>query len=475
MSEESTNSRRRSTGPLSAHTMSQIRCPTRVDFLNAVSAVSPSGPSFGSGSALARSRSHPYGIHNPATTSPTSGLHITSSPDRRRSRTSRIALRTSRLTDEVVESCSTPFAAAICETEQLGSHSRNMLVYPTTYNEDDISGNVDRDRDRDDESESDLDGRIVWSIGNDNIVNSGEGGGEDDEDEECVPEYLNELVLDAMDRIGECDELKAIVEWMDLVRKEQGFRRTLTDIDLTNGIAMLQVLSIVGDEAFMGESDEARAIQIRLDQDGKVAKNNIRRLRAALQRFPWKDGPEGNPLQPVAFDRVGTWGLAGFVLLAALTGKRCDVEVRRILNMEEWMQDRLSDVLASGLQTLGSASSGLQTDQDVRDCDGNVAGGWLAEREMRKDLEQQVGRLSTLVEELTEERDQLVVDLITERRQAEQARAELRWLRSAIGRRRRVLSETNNDGLYVGGEEEFKDEKMVEGDGDDELGDVKQT
>lgn len=473
MSEEPTNSRRRSTGPLSSHTMSQIRCPTRVDFLNAVSAVSPSGPSSGSVSALARSLSHPSGIHNPASTSPTSGLHITPSPDRRRSRASRVALRTSRLTDEVVESCLTSSPAAICETGQPSSHSPNMPISPTSYNEDDILGNVDRDRG--DESEPDLDDRIVWSFGNDNTVNSGEGMGEDDEDEEGVPEYLNELVLDAMDRISECDELKAIVEWMDLVRKEQGFRRTLTDIDLTNGIAMLQVLSIVGGEAFVGESEEARAIQIRLDQDGKVAKDNIQRLRAALQRFPWKDGPEGNPLQPIAFDRVGTWALAGFVLLAALTGRRCDVEVRRILNMEEWMQDRLSDVLASGLQTLGSTSSELQTDQDVTDCDVNEAGGWFAEREMRKDLEQQVGRLSTMVEELTEERDQLVVDLIAERRQAEQARAELRWLRSAIGRRRRVLGETNNDGQYVGDDEEFKDDKVVEGGVDDELGKLKLT
>lgn len=457
--------------------MSQIRCPTRVDFLNAVSGVTSGGPSFGSANALARSRSHPYGIHNSSNASPAPALAVSMSPDRRRSRVSRVALRTSRLTDEVVESCSASPLAASCDSEQHGSRSSDLAICPTSYDVDDCTGKQDRDDER---RKSDSDDHIIWSFGNDDTVETDnqsrgyeEGTVDEDEDEEGVPEYLNELVLDAMDRISECDELKAIVEWMDLVRKEKGFRRTLTDIDLTNGIAMLQVLSTVAEEAFIGENEECRAIELCLDQGGKVAKDNIRRLRAALQRFPWRDGPEGAPLHPVPFERVSTWGLAGFVLLAALTGQRCDKEVRRILNMEEWMQDRLSDVLASGLQTLGSGSSTCQNDDVEKSCDDNQSGGWFAEREKRKELEAQVGRLSQLVEELTEERDQLVVDLIAERRQAEQARAELRWLRAAIGRRRRVLGETNNDTEYVGTEEEFKDDKMVESGIDEEIDELR--
>lgn len=466
-SDDSNCSRRLSTGPLSAHTMSQIRCPTRVDFLNAVNGVASCAPSYGSANALARARSHPRSIRNANNASIASSsctdVHLKTSAERRRSRTPRVTLRTSRLTDEVAESGSTSSPAVLCEIAGRSLQSSDVPVSPTSHDDDD-DVIVDAEQNQIgscDKSASD--GQIVWCFDSD------KGKSDDDEEEEGVPEYLNELVLDAMDVISECDELKAIVEWMDLVRKEQGFRRALTDIDLTNGIAMLQVLSTVADEAFRGESEEARAIELVLDQGGQAAKNNIVQLREALRRFPWKDGPEGAPLQAVPFERVEIWGLAGFVLLAALTGGRCDVEERRILNMEKWMQDRLSDVLASGLEALGAGSSTCQNKDDYRGSEDERQGGWFAERKKRKELEEQVERLSALVEELTEERDQLVVDLVAERRQAEQARTELRWLKAAIGRRRKVLGETNNDVQLVCDEEEFKDVKVVEASGDEEI------
>lgn len=46
------------------------------------------------------------------------------------------------------------------------------------------------------------------------------------------------------------------------------------------------------------------------------------------------------------------------------------------------MQECLSGAPASGWQTLGSASSEMQTDVEVRDFEGNVAGKGLAEREI---------------------------------------------------------------------------------------------
>lgn len=457
--------------------MSQIRCPSRVDFLNAVIAKRSSSSSFPSPNKLSSSPADQQHFQTKvcatttttattiATSSTTSTSHTSSSPGSSRFRASRVALRTSRLTDEVTETspASPPHASHTRHHDADRLQSSNVSTSPTSQDGEhiqlsfphDLPGPVETDEDR-----------HLHGLKNDqtggNVVNRNT---DDEDDDEGVPQFLNELVLDAMDHISECDELKAIVEWMNLVRKEYEFHCSLTDVDLTNGVAMLQVMNSIAVEAFIGEDEEAYIIETRLDKGGIAARANMQRLREALQRFPWKDGPDGAALQPIAFERVDIWGLAGFVLLAGLTGSKADVEVHRILDMEEWMQDRLSDVLASGLEALGASglSSSSCTQDDNTNNDDDDSTGWFGERKRREELEELVARLKKEVEELTEERDQLVIDLVAERRETEQARAELRWLRGAIGRGRKVLGETNADSQA---EEDMKDlfEKVVEGD-----------
>lgn len=256
-----------------------------------------------------------------------------------------------------------------------------------------------------------------------------------DDDEPAVPAYLNERVLDAMDRMSECDELRAIVHWADDVRKEHKLTMCMTDIDLTNGVALLEVLHVVAREAFAGPGERAEAaVEKHLDEHGRAAADNIGNVRAALQRFPWRDGPDGAMLNAVPFDRVDVWGLAGFVVLAAVTGATATKEVDRMLEMDEWVQDRLSDVVTSGLDALGA---GKQAAPDRHS-------GWFAERKKREMLEHEMSKMQKEINLLVLERDQLEADLSDERAEAEQTRAELRWLRSAVGRRRRVLGETND-------------------------------
>lgn len=377
---------RDSSGLLSEQTMSQIRCPSRVDFINAVKGVPPSTPHFGSATALARSQ-----LRFAATVQPDSPEDA---PADLSVRAPLVALRTSRLTDESRGTTSSPASedTACCNASMDHPHPS-------------VNG-----------------GRV-----------SGTDAGSDEDDEDGVPAYLNSLVLDAMDRIGECDELKAIVAWMDSVRSRAGLPRSITDIDLTNGVALLQTLKVVAPEAFEGAPAEDAAVCMDLDEAGKVARDNMCKVCTALRRFPWRDGPDGAALDPVPFDRVDVWSLSGYVVLAAVTGNQASAEVDRMMQMDEWVQDRLSDIVSSGLHALGAPSS----QNDGRH------NGWFAERRKNEMLEMELIDLQNVVEQLKMQRDELEILLAEERQAGEDARAELRWLRAAIGRRRRVLGETN--------------------------------
>lgn len=134
---------------------------------------------------------------------------------------------------------------------------------------------------------------------------------DDDDDNDIVddvPAYLNTHVLDAMDRVSDSDELRAIVSWMDAVRSRHGYATSITDMDVNNGVAMLQTLSVVAPEAFIVDGSvvtDAAAVQTHLDEQGDAARENVRRVCAALRRFPWHDGSgEGGMLLTVG-DAVG--------------------------------------------------------------------------------------------------------------------------------------------------------------------------
>lgn len=382
---------RRSSGPLSARTMAKIRCPSRVDFINAVNGVPPPTPCFGSAAALARARARVAAMGAPDSPEDASANPSVRAP--------LVALRTSRLTDESHGTERSPVSAD------------GASLDGATGVDECSSGGSPHQRD----GVRRVDGDV------------------DDDDDQGVPAYLNSLVLDAMDRIGECDELKAIVAWMDSVRSRVGYVHSITDIDLSNGVALLQTLTAVAPEAFDDAPPESCIIRTYLDEAGNAARGNMQNVRDALRRFPWRDGPEGTPLEPVPFERVDVWSLAGYAVLAAVTGEQSSAEVDRMLQMDDWVQDRLSDIVSSGLQALGAASCQ----------DGGRHSGWFAERKRNEFLESEIMELHQVVEQLKMERDDLLLLLADERQAGEEARAELRWLRAALGRRKRALGESN--------------------------------
>lgn len=185
-----------------------------------------------------------------------------------------------------------------------------------------------------------------------------QGAGEDSD--EGVAVHLGAGLLDAMDRLEETPELRAIACWLDDVRSRHNFPIHVTDADLTNGIALLDVLYVIDEKLFaeVEYPDEARAprpyVMRELDESGMNAERNRQVLRRMLTIYPWRDIDDGcKVLKAVDFNRVDTWGLAGFVVLAAYLSEQGKEFASQMMGYEEWVSGALEDVLCRGLELLG--------------------------------------------------------------------------------------------------------------------------
>lgn len=186
-----------------------------------------------------------------------------------------------------------------------------------------------------------------------------------DDDEEAIAPHLGSKLLDAMDRLETTPELRAITTWLDDLRTRHNFPLRISDVDLTNGIALLDALYVVdgsvfeeveyGDGGGGGEGIVRRYVERNLDEDGLAAERNVRVLREGLGRFNWRDKDDGGRvLEPLDFAKVDTWGLAGFVVLAAYLCERSEEFVEQMVGYEEWVVKSLEDVMWRGLQALGA-------------------------------------------------------------------------------------------------------------------------
>lgn len=196
--------------------------------------------------------------------------------------------------------------------------------------------------------------------GGDDDGDDSEGMLEDDDGEVGIAPYLGEKLLDAMDRTETTPELRAINTWLDDLRTRHNLPLRISDVDLSNGVALLDALYVIDASVFeeveYGQSGFVQPYVLReLDKDGKSAERNLRVLREALGRFEWRDRDDGGRrLHSIEFARVDTWGLAGFVVLAAYVCNRADEFVRQMLAYEDWVVGSLEDVMWRGLQALGA-------------------------------------------------------------------------------------------------------------------------
>lgn len=328
------------------------------------------------------------------------------------------------------------------------------------------------------------------------IKNSAE---EDKDDDDDIPIYPNQVVMDSMDRIGECEMLSAVVSWMDGVRARDKCERRITDKDLGNGVAMLQALKAVAPECFIvnGEvSADAVAVNTQLDEGGVARRENVHRLCEALRRFPWNDGSgedgkflttadeEGTSISPFPFEQEDVWDLCRFVVLAASTGSRASIEMCQMLEMRD-LVGQLSDLAQCAMEDLSATVAefgGLCTNvedtsgegeedkqheiahQQHRDqmgdnyvlgdnavdetdtCTTGYSSESIQEQASSHDQEEtvealkaKVGELLQQVDSLKEERDDLAYILAQEGKVAVKARAQARLLRAAIGQRKKFI------------------------------------
>lgn len=184
---------------------------------------------------------------------------------------------------------------------------------------------------------------------------------DEEEDDDEVPPHLGAALLDAMDKLEETPELKAIATWLDDVRTRHNFPLRITDVDLSNGVALLDALyvvdaSIFADVEYANDADTPRPYVLRqLDADGENASRNQHVLRQMLTKFPWRDVDDGGrALKPVDFDRVDTWALGGFVVLAAYSCERGREFATQMVGYDNWVTSALEDVMWRGLQALGA-------------------------------------------------------------------------------------------------------------------------
>lgn len=146
---------------------------------------------------------------------------------------------------------------------------------------------------------------------------------------------------------------------MNAVRARHGYASSIADIDVSNGIVMLQTLNAVASEAFIMDGSvtaDVAAVRMHFDEQGDAACENVRRGCGALRRFPWYDGSgqgrllltvddaEGIPMSPYPFERVDAWSLVGFIVLVAVTGSRAGDEVEEMLKLGRPVNGLLSAV-----------------------------------------------------------------------------------------------------------------------------------
>lgn len=404
---------------MSSRTMDRIRCPTRVDFINAVNNGLP--PATSSSSIVSPS---PQRVVRRARRTESVG--------------STLVFRTSHLTDD----------------DDGGSGM--------SHGDDNAGGRVGNTGGTSDTNGANGDGNMSTTTEDDDVNSNGMRNSSttvshvdanDSSDDEGVPAHLNRCVLDAMDRIAECDELRAVVKWLDALRARAGFVQRLSDVDLGNGIALLQVMSVVAIDTFPQRQDGSPDVRIErdLDEGGIAAGNNVKVLREALTRFEWRNAPGGQRLHGVAFDKVDIWGLAGFVALAGVTGTKAGEVVDGMLEMDEWIQERLTDVVTRGLQELGIV-------MENRDDEDSL----LGERRRRQRAEREVVRLQREVQMWRDKTERLEKVVQCERKRVDELRGEVNRYRGNMNtmgngtvgaagtgsgnRRRRVLGEANETG-----------------------------
>ncbi|KAI0561794.1 hypothetical protein FGB62_71g26 [Gracilaria domingensis] len=266
-----------------------------------------------------------------------------------------------------------------------------------------------------------------------------------DSDDEGVPAYLNAAILDAMDRLEDCTELKAIVFWLDDLRARHQHHIRITDKDLSNGVALLDAIFIIDSSLFSHASPVRssalgarrdvgvnRFVERELDEGGHAARRNMQLVRELLARYPWREEcADDASIKVPNFEQIDDWSLANFVLLAAVTCEHCDELVGQMLSFDEWVQQRLSDVVARGMETLGLEAAVIPERTDQSDRVSELESLLSEERQRRLECEQQIDALTDALDGWRSTCEDLEEEVLTVNAKLDEALAEIRRLKIA--------------------------------------------
>ena len=171
--------------------------------------------------------------------------------------------------------------------------------------------------------------------------------------EQFVPGKEGISIFRAHEMLVEYPEAQGIVRWLDGLRKNAGKKLSNVDIDLTNGIALVDAMSIISKESLNGK-------QVKRDfvRPSSVADYNITLLREALTNFVWHDELRGENVQtPVDFSELSPWSLAGFVLAAAVNCPNKDEFIQDLMQFDVQSQELLDSTVQRAYKALGISYS----------------------------------------------------------------------------------------------------------------------
>lgn len=124
--------------------------------------------------------------------------------------------------------------------------------------------------------------------------------------------FLGRQMLAAHDELAECPEMAAVWEFVDVLRSVERRAARPQDVNLRNGVALLDVLHlVVCMEPGAPIVPEAKR---DLDEAGEAARWNVGAACAVLRAYPWMGSTK-----IVRWELLDPWALGGFVMLAAVT------------------------------------------------------------------------------------------------------------------------------------------------------------
>lgn len=167
--------------------------------------------------------------------------------------------------------------------------------------------------------------------------------------EQFIPGAEGVNIFRAHEILVEYPEVQGIVRWLDGLRENGGMSISAIDVDLTNGIALVDAMSLISPKLLDGKKVLKDYVR-----PSSVAEHNIALLRGTLACFPWRDEVRDVSVSPdVDFVDLSPWSLAGYVLAAAVNCPDRERFIEDLMQFDMQTQDLLDSTVQRAYKALG--------------------------------------------------------------------------------------------------------------------------